>query len=114
MYKTLKKFIVGNVYRHSNSAFDAFKEIFLNVLDLLNKKYYIIGGVVSINLVNRDQRICDYLNCIYSAYGLQFVGSPTRHSANHSSSSLINHVYSRFDCEKLNVNVVEYDVFDHM
>ena len=27
---------------------------------------------------------------------------------------MIDHVYSSFDCQKLNVNVVDYDISDHM
>ena len=65
-------------------------------------------------MLNRDQRTCDYLDCISSAGALQFVDSPTRHSADYSSCSLIDHVYSSFDCGKLNVNVVDYDISDHM
>ena len=30
------------------------------------------------------------------------------------SSSLIDHVYTNFRCEKLSVNVTNYDISDHM
>ena len=92
------------------------KKKILNVSDLLNEKnkYYIIGGDININLFNRDQRTFDYLECISSAGALQFVDSPTRYSADYSSSSLIDHIYSNFDYKKLNVNVMDYDISYHM
>ena len=65
-------------------------------------------------MFSRDQRTCDYLDCISSAGALQFVDSPTRHSAYYSSCSLIDNVYFSFDCGKLNVNVVDYDISDYM
>ena len=52
--------------------------------------------------------------CISSANTLQFVDLQTRHSADCSFSSFIDHVYFSFDSEKLNVNVVEYDISYHM
>ena len=111
-----KHLILGNVYRHPSSTFNTFKENFVKVLDKLNEKKrdFIIGGDVNINLFNRDQRTCDYLNCVSSAVAKQFVDSPTRLSSDCSSSSLIDHVYSSFGREKLNVNVVDYDISDHM
>ena len=45
---------------------------------------------------------------------LQFADFPNRHSSDYSSSFLFDHVYSSFDCEKLNVNVVDNDISDHM
>ena len=78
------------------------------------KKRFFIDGDINLNLFNRGQCTCDYLDCISSAGALQFVDLPTRHSADYLSSSLIDHVYSSFDCEKLNVNVVDYDISDHM
>ena len=85
-------------------------------MDLINekKKSYIIGGDINTNLFNGDQRTCDYLDCISSSGALKFVNSPTRHSADYSSCSLIDHVFSSFNCGKLNVNVVDYDISDHM
>ncbi len=58
-------------------------QLILNVLDLLNekKKCYIIGGDININLFSGDQHTRDNLDCISSAGALQFVDSPTRHSA---------------------------------
>ena len=77
------------------------------------KKCYITGGDINIIFLNRDQRTCDYLDCVSSAGALKFVDSPARHSADYSSCSLIDHVYSNFDCG-INVNVVDYDISDYM
>ena len=54
------------------------------------------------------------MNCISSAGAQQFVNFPTRLSSNCSSSSLIDYVYFSFGREKLNVNVVDYGISDHM
>ena len=78
------------------------------------KKYFFISGDINLNLFNRDQCTCDYLDCISSAGARQFVDYPTTLSSECSSSSLIDHVFSSFRREKLNVNVVDYDISDHM
>ena len=39
----------------------------------MKRKKNIIGGDVNINLFNRDQCTCDYLNCVSSAGAKQFV-----------------------------------------
>ena len=63
----------------------------------------------SINLC--EQKLtCEYLDCIFSAGALQLDDSPTRHSANYSSCSLTDHVYSSFRCGKLNFNVLNYGI----
>ena len=54
------------------------------------------------------------MNCISSAGAKQFIDSLTRLSSDSSSSSLIDHVCSSFGREKLNVNVVDYDISDHI
>ena len=107
---------IGNVYRHPSSVFALFEKNFLHVLDFLNerKKDYVIGGDVNINLLKCDRHTIDYLNCISSVGVKQFVNSPTRYSADFSSNSLIDHVYSNIDFKILNVGVVNYDVSDHM
>ena len=104
------------MYRHPSSVFALFEKNFLHVLDFLNerKKDYVIGGDVNINLLKCDQHTIDYLNCISSVGVKQFVNSPTRYSADFSSNSLIDHVYSNIDFKILNVGVVNYDVSDHM
>ena len=85
------------MYRHQSSTFKTFKENFLNVLDILNekKKYFIIGSDANINLFNRDQHTCDYLNCISSG-AQQFVDLLMILCSDCSSSSLIDHFYSSF------------------
>ena len=69
---------------------------------------------MNINLLKCDQHTVNYLNCISNVGVKQFVNSPTRYSADFSSYSLIDHVYSNFDCKILNVGVVNYNVSDHM
>ena len=111
-----KSMIVGNLYRHPSSSFTLFQENFLRVLDSLNDKNkdFIIGGDININLLKCDQRTSDYLDCISCAGVRQVVNSPTRCSSDFSLSSLIDHVYTNFRCGKLNVNVVNFDISDHM
>ena len=93
-----KSLILVNMYRHQSYTSKTFKENFVNVLDILNekKKYFIIGSDVNINLFNRDQHICDYLNCISSPCAKQFVDLLMILSYDCSSSSLIDHFYSSF------------------
>ena len=103
------------MYRHPSTTFNTFKENFLKVLDILNeKKRFYNRGDVNIILFNRDQLTCDYLNCISSAGAKKFVDSPARLSSDCSSSFLIDHVYYSFGREKLNVNVVDYGISDHL
>ena len=54
------------------------------------------------------------MTCNSSAGAKQFDDSQTRLSSDCSSSSLIDHACSSFQREKLNVNVVDYDISDHM
>ena len=56
----------------------------------------------------------NHLGCISSADARQVVNTHTRYSSDFSLSSLIDHVYTNIRCEKLNVNVVNYDISDHM
>ena len=111
-----KSIIVGNLYRHPSSSFVQFQENFLRILDYLNgrNKDYIIGGDVNINLLKTDQRTIDYLECISCAGARQVVNTLTRYSCDYLSSSLIDHVYTSFRCDKLSVDVVNYDISDHM
>ena len=103
------------MYRHPSSTFSNFEEIFLKVLRILNEKRFCNWWYnVNINLFKRDQCTCDFLNCISSAGAKQFVYSPTKLSSYCFSSSLIYLFYSSFWREKLNVNVVDYDISDHM
>ena len=77
-------------------------------------KIFIIGGDININLLKCDQRTVDYLDCIFCAGVRQVVNTPIRYSSDFSLSSMVNHVYNNFRCENLNVNVVNYDISDHM
>ena len=72
------------------------------------KQDYIIGCDIKINLINCILRTFDYLDCISSSCAKQFFDSPNKHSADYSFSSLIDHLYSSFESENLNVNVVDY------
>ena len=44
----------------------------------------------------------------------QVVNTSTRFFCDYLFSSLIDHVYTNFRCEKLSVNVANYDISDHM
>ena len=74
----------------------------------------LIGGNISIDILNTDQHTFDYLDCNSSGFAKQFVVSPKRHFYDYSSSSLIDHFCCSFGCEKLDISIVNCDLSGHM
>ena len=77
-------------------------------------KTILLAVNININLLKTDQCFIDYLECISCAGARQVVKTPTRHSSDYLSNSLIDHVYTNLRCEKLSVEVVNYDISDHL
>ena len=114
--KTKGSVVVGVIYRHPNHSFNIFEEKLtatINKLNAKNKKY-IFGGDININLLLENDKTMDYTNNHLSIGCNQFINSPTRFSPDLKSKSLLDHIYSNFENDRLETKILAEDISDHL
>ena len=106
-------YVVGTVYRHSNSnAYDFMK--FLNdiftELNLDHKRFFVLGDM-NINTSKRTNCSKDYLNLLSSNCATNIIDVPTRVTT--CSATALDHIITNENKHQIFPAVVDYDITDH-
>ena len=111
-----KNIIIGVVYRHPNSNLHAFKTKFENTIEILNqnKTEYLICGDFNINLLKINMFVNDYLDSLTACGCNQYINKPTRFSPDNTSQSLLDHIYSNLNSNKITCKILPNDISDHL
>ena len=108
--------VLGVVYRHPGHNYSLFTEKICEKLNDLNlsKTKYVIVGDININLLkyNLVVDVTHYVNALNSIGCNLCIDKPTRISQS-NNATLIDHVYSNFDCNILDTLILTSDVSDH-
>ena len=114
-----KPLIIGVVYRHPGGNFKSFCSKICKNIDDFNKNGidFVIMGDVNVNLLkyNIVRSFTDYINDGQSAGCLSYIDKLTRvcKRGDRWESSLVDHVYSNIEPEKVTTDVIESIISNH-
>ena len=109
-----KSLIICSLYRHPGYRIGDFQNSLSKTIGILieQKKQFILGGDVNINLLSDSKFVASYKNDITSQGVVQLTQLPTRITSCHTS--LIDHLYTNMEEHKFNTNCLSYNISDHL
>ena len=110
-------YVVGTVYRHPNSNYNAFCEYLNEILTDLNisKKYFFVLGDMNIDLstdsYSTSSKANNYLNMLTSNCSASLINIPTRVTL--SFATVLDHIITNENRHVIIPFVIDYDITDH-